>query len=390
MKRSTQRDGGLLLPTKVGRGCFKRRCFEKDISGCALTGFLNEDGARVSGWSIVRSITTMNERGNGLGAGFAVYGLYPDYGDCYAFHLMFADRKSKEATEKILEEGFLIEAEERIPTRNVPTIADPPILWRYFIKPKNGSPEDDEKVLRTVMDINLTVNGAFVMSSGRNMGVFKAVGFPKDVAEFYRVDEYEAYMWIAHSRFPTNTPGWWGGAHPFSLLDWAVVHNGEISSYGANKRYLEMFGYKCTLMTDTEVMVYLFDLLVRRHGLPIELASSILAPPLWDQIERLPGGLRDFLKAARIAYGSALVNGPFAIILGFKGGMLGLNDRIKLRPLTAARKGNTLYVASEEAGIREICPNPDKVWTPVAGVPVIGRLKGEKLGLKVASTGVHG
>ena len=25
-------------------------------------------------------------------------------------------------------------------------------------------------------------------------------------------------------------PGWWGGAHPFALLDYSVVHNGEISS----------------------------------------------------------------------------------------------------------------------------------------------------------------
>ena len=43
---------------------------------------------------------------------------------------------------------------------------------------------------------------------------------------------------------PTNTPGWWGGAHPFALLDYSVVHNGEISSYDANRRCMEMFGYQ--------------------------------------------------------------------------------------------------------------------------------------------------
>jgi len=80
------------------------------------------------------------------------------------------------------------------------------------------------------------------------------------------------YIWTAHGRFPTNTPGWWGGAHPFCLLDWSIVHNGEISSYGINKRYLEPFGYKLELQTDTEVVAYLFDLLVRRHKLPMELA----------------------------------------------------------------------------------------------------------------------
>lgn len=45
-----------------------------------------------------------------------------------------------------------------------------------------------------------------------------------------------------------------------------MVHNGEISSYDANRRYVEQFGYDCELQTDTEVITYLFDLLSRRHG----------------------------------------------------------------------------------------------------------------------------
>ena len=59
------------------------------------------------------------------------------------------------------------------------------------------------------------------------MGVFKAVGYPEDVGEFYRLDEYSGYCWTAHGRYPTNTPGWWGGAHPFAMLDTSIVHNGE-------------------------------------------------------------------------------------------------------------------------------------------------------------------
>jgi glutamate synthase domain-containing protein 1 len=357
---------------------FGVKYLEKDISACALSGILNEDGSLISGEEILRSILVMNERGNGLGAGFAGYGIYPDYKDYYAFHLMYSGVEAKETTEKLLEENFYVESSEKIPTRSLDSIRNPPILWRYFVKPRNSLLEKidkDEFVVKVVMYINSCIDGAFVMSSGKNMGVFKAVGFPEDVGDFYRIKEYEAYMWLAHSRFPTNTPGWWGGAHPFSLLDWAVIHNGEISSYGTNKRYLEMFGYKCTLMTDTEVMTYLFDLLVRRHKLPIEVASIALAPPFWEQVNYLPKEKRELVKAIRMIYGSALVNGPFAIILGFKGGMVGLNDRIKLRPLVAARKKNTLYIASEEAGIREVCEKPDEVWHPIAGEPIIGRLK---------------
>ena len=41
----------------------------------------------------------------------------------------------------------------------------------------------------------------------------------------------------------------------------------------------------------------------------------------------------------------------------------------------AATKDDILYISSEEAGIREICPHPDRIWSPKAGEPVIGRLE---------------
>jgi glutamate synthase domain-containing protein 1 len=226
------------------------------------------------------------------------------------------------------------------------------------------------------MQINAHVDGAFVASSGRNMGAFKGVAFPEEIAHFYRLEEYEAHTWLGHNRFPTNTPGWWGGAHPFTLLDWSIVHNGEISSYGINSRYLEQFGYKCSLGTDTEVIAYLFDLMLRRHGLPLELACEALASPLWSEIERMPPEERELKRSLRAVYGPAMLNGPFAIVLGFNGGMVALNDRIKLRPLVAARQGTRLMVASEESSIREVLDAPDQVWAPRAGEPVIARVAG--------------
>jgi len=358
-----------------------RPWFEKDISGCSLTGFINEDGKRVNGEAIIQSIGVMNERSNGLGGGFAAYGIYPEMKDLYAFHLMFDDSQAKEEAERILNESLFIELQEKIPTRPTRGIHGPPLLWRYFAKvDENRLYEQDiseeDYIVQTVMKINTRVKGAFVFSSGKNMGAFKAVGFPDDVGRFYRLEEYQGYTWMAHGRFPTNTPAWWGGAHPFTLLDFAVVHNGEISSYGINKRYLEMFGYQCTLMTDTEVMAYLFDLLLRKHRLPIEIACMALASPTWAEIDHYDRPM-ELAKAVRTVYGSALVNGPFAILLGHRKGLIGLNDRIKLRPLVAARKRKTLYVASEESGIREICPSPGKVWAPKAGEPIMGWLKEE-------------
>ena len=192
------------------------------------------------------------------------------------------------------------------------------------------------------------------------MGAFKAVGYPEDVGEYYMLENYKAHTWTAHGRFPTNTPGWWGGAHPFTLLDWSIVHNGEISSYDANRRYVEQFGYRCNLQTDTEVITYLFDLLVRRQGLRLDTAAQILAAPEWDVIDRMPEEKQKVYTVLRTAYSSALINGPFSILVGSKHGLLALNDRLKLRSLITAEKGNKTYFASEESAIRIICPDPEK------------------------------
>lgn len=356
--------------------------FEKDISGCSLSGFVNRKRTRVSGEEITASICNMNERCNGLGAGYAAYGIYPEHKDRYAFHMLYNDKTAKEQVEHLLDKYFVVEVAEEMPTRKTATIVDAPLLWRYFVDVDVDMLQvsdcgEEDYVVDIVMKINSEVKGAFVMSSGKDMGAFKAVGYPEDVSYFYRLEDYKGWMWISHGRFPTNTPGWWGGAHPFTLLDWSIVHNGEISSYGTNKRYLEMFGYKCTLMTDTEVVAYAFDLLLRRHRLPLDVAAHAIASPFWVQIDHLSKNKQELLTAVRQVYGGVMMNGPFAFILGHRDGMVGLNDRIKLRPLVAAEKGETLYVCNEESGIREIA-SPDKVWMPTAGEPVIGLLEPER------------
>lgn len=332
----------------------------------------------------------MIERGNGLGSGYAAYGIYPDFSDKWCFHVMYDTEVAKENTEEYLRAYFSIIHSEPIPTNSSSTLASRPLLWRYFMDIKAeyaGQLEEhlplSDFVIERVMHINKALDNAFVFSSGKNMGIFKGVGDPDVIGDFYKIDDYKGYLWTAHNRFPTNSVGWWGGAHPFGLLDWSIVHNGEISSYGINRRYLENFGYYCTLFTDTEVMTYLFDLLVRRHELDFTVAAKILASPFWSQIERMEDEkTRLFLSALRTIYGPALVNGPFAVIVANANTMVGLNDRIKLRPLVAATSGTTLYIASEESAIVKVCRKPDSIWTPEAGEPTIGVLQHSKATIK--------
>ena len=354
---------------------------DKDFSGCALFGMMNTEGKRFSSKDPVKAITNMHDRGNGLGGGFAVYGIYPEFKDHYAFHIMYLSKDAKEKTDKILASYFNIIYDEEMQTKPA-NVVDPPLMWRYFVQPKKTRPENltaDECVIQAVMRINTETGKAFVFSSGKDMGVFKGVGYPEDIAQYFCLEDYKGYLWSCHGRFPTNTPGWWGGAHPFNILDWTVVHNGELSSYGINRRYLEMHGYKCTLQTDTEVLAYAVDLLMRRQRLPIEIVSQILSPPFWSDVDQSEPKQRLALKALRQTYGSLLMNGPFSVIVAHHGEMIGLTDRIKLRPMIAATKGDMLYMSSEEASIRLVSPMLDKLWAPRGGEPVVGRVGGKKL-----------
>jgi glutamate synthase domain-containing protein 1 len=351
---------------------------DKVIAACSLFGMMDTSGRRFSGADVVKAIANMHERGNGLGGGFAIYGLYPQYADHYAFHVMYLDEAARREAEALLQDGFRVALAEPVPTRKARGVEDPPLVWRYFLEVGSEDGQrlsHDDYVLEKVMQINTGIRDAFVFSSGKDMAVFKGVGYPEDIADYFRLEEYQGYLWTAHGRFPTNTPGWWGGAHPFNILDWAVNHNGELSSYGINRRYLEMFGYHCTMQTDTEVIAYAVDLLMRRHKLPVEIAADILAAPLWSQIEREDEEKAALHTALRQVYGSLLLNGPFSVVIAHQGEMIGLTDRIRLRPLTAAIKDDLLFLSSEESAIRLVCPQLDRAWIPMGGEPIVGSLQ---------------
>ena len=153
------------------------------------------------------------------------------------------------------------------------------------------------------------------------------------------------------------------------------MHNGEISSYDANRRFIEMFGYKCTLQTDTEVITYIADYLLRRQGMSLEEAANVIAAPFWSTIRGKAASEAERLTYLRTVFSSLLITGPFSIVLGFNGGLMALNDRLKLRSMVTAEKDDLVFIASEEAAIRAMEPDASNVWAPMGGEPIIVRVK---------------
>ena len=74
-------------------------------------------------------------------------------------------------------------------------------------------------------------------------------------------------------------------------------------------------------------------------------------------------------------FSGLLVTGPFTIILGFDGGLMAVNDRLKLRGMVVGETEDLVYVASEEAAIRAIAPDAENLYAPMGGEPVIVRVK---------------
>ncbi len=354
------------------------------MGGCGIAGIIDTNGGLIGGETVAKMLTTMSERENGLGAGYACYGLFPDYRNDYCMQFMFDDEKAMSLAEEYLKNRGDVVKDEKIFTKNVDSMSPPfPILWRYFFRPNPQSEKfrskgmsEDECVVDTVMGINGRIKGAICFSSGKDMAVFKGNGFSYEIANYYDLPRYQGQMWVSHSRFPTNTPGWWAGAHPISLLDWAVCHNGEITSYGVNRKFVEMAGYKCSLLTDTEVITYLWDLLVRRHGLPIEAAAFALAPWYYEDIKRLNEKGRKLANQLRITYKEAFLNGPFSILVGKREPettLIAMADRKKLRPLVVGESKGVVMAASEECAIR-VVKNDADTWLTCPGSPMIARV----------------
>ena len=107
----------------------------------------------------------------------------------------------------------------------------------------------------------------------------------------------------------------------------------------------------------------------------LEELASVIAAPFWSTIRGKAAPVARQLTYLSTIYPSLLIAGPFSIILGFNGGLMALNDRLKLRSMVTAEKDDLVFIASEEAAIRAMEPDARNVWAPMGGEPVIVRVK---------------
>ena len=86
-------------------------------SGCAIAAIIDRKGNRINGSEIIKSIALMHDRSNGLGGGFAAYGIYPEHKDEYAIHVFYDSNEAKNVRIFFLGISILMLLKEYLPVR---------------------------------------------------------------------------------------------------------------------------------------------------------------------------------------------------------------------------------------------------------------------------------
>ena len=239
------------------------------------------------------------------------------------------------------------------------------------------STDNSEKLSQVVNEINYKFSTpnyrARIYSSGNYVNVYKDIGYPSDVASSSGLitSDTDADLLIAHTRQPTNSPGssaiW---CHPFSNVNAAIVHNGDISSFGSNINFLNYRGVTNLVGTDSEVVAFIVDYLARIENLSMNDIGLILSNPYDRFLYRLGSDKTKYIRDLLYRYRGAELDGPFTIFIGYSDGndvyLLAVIDRSKFRPVVIGEDDDCIYMASEECQIRMLSPKAN-IWTPQPG-----------------------
>lgn len=360
----------------------KQAGIEAEEGGCGVTGFACN--IPVSGRHIFEPSVQMHNRGNGKGGGLAAVGLTPaklgvdrDVLDQdFLLQVALLDESVlPEMETRFVRPYFRIDHEAFVETiddyRDIPGLeVKPPAVKRYFVRVKPealavfqkarclerlpAEKAEEEFVYQNTFQLNLALYSslgekrAFVLSHGRNMMILKIVGYAEQVAQYYKLENFDAHIWIAHQRYPTKGRVWHpGGAHPFIGLDEALVHNGDFANYYSVTEYLKQRNVYPLFLTDTEVSVQVFDLLNRVYGYPLEYIIEALAPTTEMDFDHLPEEKQRLYRQIQAAHIHGSPDGPWFFIIARTDvrnkqyQLIGITDTAMLRPqVFALQKGD--------------------------------------------------
>lgn len=397
-----------------------RKCDEE--GGCGVTGFISSIPIR--GRHIYEPSVQMHNRGNGKGGGIAAVGLSADslgvspevLDSHYLLQVACLDPEARgDVEESNVEPWFDVHKAGKIATisdyRDLGLEVRPPDVYQYFVRVRpdqldrfateNGfetmDPRkvEDEFVFQNSIRLNqayyasLGEKRAFVLSHGRNVMILKVVGYAEQATQYYCLEDFKAHGWIAHQRYPTRGRLWHpGGAHPFSGMHEALVHNGDFANYHAVSEYLHQHNIFPQFLTDTEVSILLLDLYSRVFGYPMEYIIEALAPTGEYDFDSLPREKQELYRVIQSQHMAGSPDGPWFFIIARNNPyrdvfqLIGITDTAMLRPQVFAlldrEEVQIGLICSEKQAIdatlesiaaedSRFCPVADRYWNARGG-----------------------
>jgi len=182
------------------------------------------------------------------------------------------------------------------------------------------------------------VPGAWVLSQGQSIEIFKGVGDPAAIVERLGLTARTGTHAIGHTRMATESAVTVAGSHPFSTGDdTCLVHNGSLSNHNRLREQLARHGERFQTDNDSEVAA-------------AYLASRLRAG------DTLQGALENGLKE---------LDGFYTFVVGTRDGFAVIRDPIACKPAVIAETDDWVAMASE---YRAIAPLPGAehatIWEP--------------------------
>jgi len=386
-----------ILASRAGLAASRRAAAgakDAEEGGCGVVGFASSEPVR--GRHIFEPAIEMHNRGNGKGGGIAATCLVPDQlgvdadtlRNDYLLQIALLDESAESDVENTcivpyLEIDHKVKLEPAAEYRDLGLEVRPPDVVRYFVRARDDAlagftdkagltdlparAVEDEFVYQNSYRLNqrfyaaLGQQRAFVLSHGRDLILFKIVGYAENVVQYYGLEDIEAQVWIAHQRYPTKGRVWHpAGAHPFIGMNEALVHNGDFANYSSVCEYLAQHNIAPQFLTDTEVSALLFDLWSRVYGYPLEYVIEAMAPTTELDFDNLPQDKQRVYRALQSVHMHGSPDGPWFFIIArsdpdhdrFQ--LLGITDTAMLRPqVFALEEGDVTIglVASEKQAI---------------------------------------
>jgi amidophosphoribosyltransferase len=182
------------------------------------------------------------------------------------------------------------------------------------------------------------VPGAWVLSQGQSIEIFKGVGDPAAIVERLGLTGRTGTHAIGHTRMATESAVTVAGSHPFSTGDdTCLVHNGSLSNHNRLREQLVRRGERFQTDNDSEVAAaYLGSRM--RAGDTLEAA--------------LKNGLKD-------------LDGFYTFVVGTRDGFAVIRDPVACKPAVIAETDDWVAMATE---YRAIAPLPGaehaNMWEP--------------------------